>query len=385
MRIALFAIGCLVLGGLIGSGLAQREFADESLPFDGATAAGNESSSSGAGPRLTMLTPERYEFGFIDQNSKTQHTFMVKNEGDQPLELREQGTSCKCTTVGVVKDLLQPGDTAEITLEWEARTADELFEQHADFETNDNRRRRFRLTVSGQVRAVLRAEPREAIFNRVSAQEPAQAAVRIYGLGEEPLEVIGHQLTHAKSAPHFNLEFTPLDASDMPANSEYKSGIEMRVHLTPGLPLGQLAQTIELTTNRNPAGKFEIPVYGTVVSDISLIGPGASAEKMMVDLGSFKSSEGAKATVYLVVKGPHREETELKIESVTPAAELIATLGEPLRKNPQLLSYPISLQVSPGAIPVSRLSSGGRVAVRVETTHPQIKEVTFYVKYAVVE
>jgi hypothetical protein len=385
MRIALFAIGCLVLGGLIGTGLAQREFADELLPIDGETAGGGAPSSSVEGPRLTLLTPERFEFGYIDQNSKTQHTFKVKNDGDQPLEIRKAGTSCKCTTIGMVKDRLPPGETADIVLEWEATSSLETFEQHAEFETNDNRRRKFRLMVTGQVRAALRAEPREAIFNRVSAQEPAQTTVKILGLGEEPLEVIQHEFAHAASAPHFSLEFTPLEAADIPADSEYKSGIEMRVHLQPGLPLGQLAQTIELTTNRNPAGKFEVPVYGTVVSDISLIGPGASAEKMMVDLGSFKSSEGAKATVYFVVKGPHRDATELKIASVVPAAELSVTLGEPLRNNPQLISYPITLQVLPGAIPVSRLSTGSRITVRVETTHPQIKEVTFHVKYAVVE
>ena len=385
MRIAIFAIGCLVLGGLIGSSLAQREFALESLPIDGLAATSTQSLPSGEGPHLIMLTPERYEFGFIDQHSKTHHTFKVKNDGDQPLTLRQQGTSCKCTTVGTVKDRLQPGETAEITLEWEAKNADDIFEQYANFETNDPRNRRFRLTVSGQVRAALRAEPREAIFNRVSAQEPAQAIVRLYSLGDEPLKVTSHQFTNSKSAPHFSLEFRPLEASEIPADSEYKSGVEMRVHLKPGLPLGQLSQSIQVTTNRNSASKLEIPVFGTVVSDISLIGPGASAERMTVDMGSFASREGAKATVYLVVKGPHREETELKIASVAPAAELSAVLGQPLRNNPQLISYPVSLQVLPGATPVSRQSSGSRIAVRVETTHPQIKEVTFYVKYAVVE
>jgi hypothetical protein len=384
MRIAILAISCLVLGVIVGSTVARQEFAGESLPVDGLSAGGG-APYTGEGPRLTMLTPERFEFGFIDQNSKTQHTFRVKNDGDQPLSLHKKGTSCKCTQVGTVKDQLPPGETAEITLEWEAKVPDEIFEQYADFETNDNRRKLFRLTVSGHVRASLRAEPREAIFNRVSTLEPAEAVVRIFGLGEEPLEVTSHEFDHAKSAPHFSLEFKPLEPSEIPANSEYKSGVEVRVHIKPGLPLGQLAQTIQLTTNRNPAGKFSIPVYGTVISDISLIGPGASAEKMAVDLGSFQSGDGKKATVYLVVKGPHREETELKITSVTPAAELSATLGEPLRNNPQLISYPVALQVLPGAIPVSRLSPGSRIAVRVETTHPQIKDLTFHVKYAVVD
>jgi Protein of unknown function (DUF1573) len=384
MRIAIFAVGCLVLGVLIGNTLAKREFAHEALALPGGTATGGESADA-VGPRVSLLTPDRFEFGYMDQNSKSHHTFKIENDGDQPLTLRKAGTSCKCTTAGLVKEQLAPQETAEITLEWEAKGADELFEQYADFETNDVRRPKFRLTVSGQVRAALRAEPREAIFNRVSALEPAQATVRIYGLGAEPLEVLSHEFAHAKSAPHFSLEFKPLGAAELAKSSDYKSGVEMRVHLKPGLPLGQLVQTIQLTTNRNQGGKLDIPVYGTVVSDISLVGPGTLADKLLVDLGSVKSSQGAKSTVYLVVKGPSRDETELKIASVTPDAELTATLGEPLRNNPQLISYPLTLQVSPGTTPVSRLSSGSRIAVRVETTHPQIKEVTFHVRYAVVE
>jgi hypothetical protein len=149
-------------------------------------------------------------------------------------------------------------------------------------------------------------EPSEAIFNRVSSQEPARTTVRILGVGAEPLQITSHKLTHAPSAPYFRLEFKPLGPTDFPPKSEYQSGVEMQVELKPGLPLGQLAQTIQITTNRNPGGTFDIPVYGTVVSDISLVGLGASAEKMSVDLGSFASRQGAKSTVYVVVEGPPR-------------------------------------------------------------------------------
>jgi hypothetical protein len=387
MKIAIAAGVCLMLGAWIGTTLGRQEFAAEKLPFDTAAETGSAAARSEnlKGPLVTLLSPERYQFGFIDQNSKMNHTFEIRNDGDAPLTVRKKGTSCKCTSAGLDKGQLLPGETAKITLEWTGKGMTEFFEQYAEYETNDIRRPTVKFVVEGEIRATLRAEPAEAIFNRVSAQEPARATVRILAWGDEELKIIDHKYMHAKSAPHYSLEFEPIDPAEFAANSEYKSGITMHVDLKPGLPLGQLAQTIKITTNRNPEESFDIPVYGSVVSDISLIGAGASATTMTVDLGSFASRQGKKVTVYLVVKGPHRDQTELHVASVQPAAELTATLGEPNRNNTQIVSYPLTFEVLPGATPVSRVSSGSRIAVRIEATHPQIKELTLFVKYAVVD
>ena len=154
--------------------------------------------------------------------------------------------------------------------------------------------------------------------------------------------------------------------------------------LKPGLPLGQMDQTIQITTNMNPDAKFDIPVYGSVVSDISLVGQNTAPDRMVVEMGSISSAKGAKSKIYLVVKGPHRDQTELKIAAVSPPGELTATLGEPIRDNPQIVSFPVTLVVPPGTMPVSR-QAGSSIEVRIETTHPQLKELTIYVRYAVVE
>jgi hypothetical protein len=389
MKITIFAVVCLMLGAWIGTTLGRQEFAAEKLPFDKAEETGSAAAGSEAlqGPRVTLLTPERYRFGFIDRNSKMNHTFEIRNDGDAPLTVRKKGTSCKCTSAGLDKDQLLPGEMAKITLEWTGKGmgVTEFFEQYAEYDTNDVRRPMIKFIVEGEIRATLRAEPSEAVFNRVSAQEPARATVRIMAFGDEELKIVSHRFEHAKSAPFFTLDFEPLNPDELPPNSEYKSGLLMHVDLKPGLPLGQMAQTIKITTNRNPEETFDIPVYGSVVSDISLIGPNTSAATMTVDLGSFKSRQGAKATVYLVVKGPHRDQTALQVASVQPAAELTAMLGEPDRDNPQIVRYPLTFEVLPGATPVSRVSSGSRIAVRIETTHPQIKELTVFAKYAVVD
>lgn len=383
MRTAILAVICLAVGGAIGSTLARQEFAHEVLPLETAHAGGGLAEAGG--PRLTILSQEKFNFGFMDQNSKMSHVFEIQNDGDQPLTVRLEGTSCKCTAAGLNRDQLPPGEKAQVTLEWEGKGQEDVFEQYAEYSTNDLSRPKFRLTVAGTIRKTLQAIPSEAVFNRVSSQEPAQATLKILSMGKEPLEIISHKFTHAKSAPFFSIESKPLDATAISPTSEYQSGVELQVHLKPGLPQGQLTQSLQISTSRNPAETFEIPIYGSIVSDISLIGPRASAETMTVDLGSFQSKQGAKSTVYLIVKGPHREQTELKVASVDPAAEMSATFGEPIRTNPQIVSYPLTFEVKPGATPVSRISPGSRIVVDIATTHPEVRELTLFIKYAVVD
>jgi hypothetical protein len=386
MRISILAAAFLILGVIVGSITGRQEFSHEVLPLDGNQAAGTSpAGTQSTGPRLTIVTPERFDFGVMDEHATMHHVFEIRNDGDEPLQVTKEGTSCKCTAAGLDKDRLPPNETALITLEWTPKGPSDLFEQYAEYKTNDIARPKFKLVISGVVRSMLRAEPREAVFNRVSSQEPAQAKVKIYGMGAGEMQIVNYKFTHQKSAPYFSLQFKPLDPASFPPNFEYKSGVEMQVDLKPGLPLGQLQQTIQISTNFNPDATYDIPVYGSIVSDISLAGPHASSETMTVDLGSFSGRQGTKATVFLVLKGAHRDSTALKIASVTPAAELSASIGEPVRDNPKIVTYPLVFEVPPGTSPVSRMSSGSRMEVRVETTHPQVKEVVVHIKYAVVD
>ncbi|HEX5103170.1 MAG TPA: hypothetical protein VFV87_05135, partial [Pirellulaceae bacterium] len=273
----------------------------------------------------------------------------------------------------------------EIKMEWNAKKGVDPFEQYAAFRTNDPRRPEFKLIVFGQILETLRSEPPEAIFNRVSSQESARATLKVFGLRGDKLEIIRHQFEDEPSAKFFEVSFQPLPQEEVSKRKGFKCGIEIIVELKPGMPLGQMKQTIQITTNLNPDATFDIPVYGSVVSDISLVGQHTSAESMTVSMGTIASAKGAKATVYFVVKGEHRDQTTLQITKVSPSAELEVKLGEPIRDNPQIVSFPVTLEVPPGTAPVSRASAGGEVTVRVETTHPSVKELTFRVRYAVVE
>jgi hypothetical protein len=387
MRIAALAIAALVAGGFIGGWLGGREFAHEELPLDvrpaGTIVEGGQAEP--AGPRLTILNGEKFDFGEMDREAKMKHTFEIQNDGDQPLSITENGTSCKCTTAGLSQDLLAPGEKAEITLEWDAKNAVEPFEQYADYKTNDLRRQRFRLSVTGRIVEAIRAEPGEAIFNRVSALEAVQAKLKLLGGREKELKIISHKFKNTRTATFFGLHSRPLTEEELQMHGNAQCGLELTVEMQPGMPLGQISQALNITTNLNPNATLEIPVFGTVISDISLAGQQASPDQMLVALGSIAASKGTKSTVYLVIKGPYRDQTELRIAEVAPASELKVELGTPIRDNPKIISHPIVLEVPPGVTPISRLTAASGVVVRIATTHPQIKEVSFRVRYAVVD
>ena len=385
MKTAIPAIVCLLVGCVVGGLLARQEFAHEVLPIAltpaGAKTGGDKQTRS---PRVTVVSGERYDFGEMDQAATMTHVFEIRNDGDAVLALEQLHVSCKCTSALLEKKELKPGETTRVTMKWDAKGAVEPFEQYAEYKTNDPLRPKFKLSVAGRILETLRAEPREAIFNRVLSKEAAQARLKIYGVRETEMQILKHEFTNASTASHFSVQFVPLTPADLATRPGFKCGLEVIVDLQPGLPLGQINQALKITTNLNPEAEFEIPIYGSVVSDISLLGPGVTSDQMLASLNSFPSSRGAKSTIYLVVKGPHRENTTFKIGRIVPSDELKVSIGEPLRNNSQILSYPVTLEVPPGTPPVSRLSSGSRVEVQIETTHPHVKTLSIYVKYAVV-
>ncbi|HEX5106686.1 MAG TPA: DUF1573 domain-containing protein, partial [Pirellulaceae bacterium] len=65
------------------------------------------------GPRLSVLSSERFDFGVMDRNETMTHVFEVKNVGDEVLTLKQESTSCKCTYAGAAKEELQPDETTE--------------------------------------------------------------------------------------------------------------------------------------------------------------------------------------------------------------------------------------------------------------------------------
>lgn len=336
-------------------------------------------------PKAVVVNGERYSFGRMNRNEKLAHTFYVRNEGGSPLTLVKGHTTCKCTVSQLDKGEIPPGEQAEIRLEWTASTSELIFEQTAEFTTNDPERLIIFLSIQGEVTDVVRAEPGEVNVGEIAASEGGEASFNIFGYRDEPITIERFAWSSAGTADFYEVSHEPIAADKLPQRSPAKNGLAVKVIMKPGLPVGTLEQTLKVTTNLQPETPLEITLMGKVVGDIRLTGQGTVADRQLVSLPPIASEEGLKRVVYLMVKGPHRETTQVKLVSTEPQDEFRVTLGEAIRDNPRVDRYPITIEIPAGARPVSHVSAGSYATIRLETTHPLAKEININVRYAVKE
>jgi hypothetical protein len=386
MKPFLFALTTLALGSAIGWIATRSEFAREKLPIEPVSVRGSADSGGTAsviGPRAVVVGGSRYNFGTIDRYASDSHEFEIRNDGDAPLTLTVGKTTCKCTNFSAAKGSLAPGETTKVKLEWTVKTGDPLFEQSAELITNDPTANPLQLTIHGNVVDTVRPDRPQLSLGDVSANEPQTVRMRIHTYRDRQLAIEKHEWLRSEGVDHFEVSYAALSPEEVAQESGAFHGVEVTLTILPGLPLGPLAQTLKLSTNLVGHEAIEIPVVGNMVSDVSIVGSGVIADRLLINLGTLAQGAEHTKTVYLMVKGPYREETGLQIESLEPAQEFEATLGEPIRTNPKIVRYPLSIVIPAGITPVVRTSDETYARLKLAITHPQVKEMTVRLRYIV--
>src|SRR5262245_29615225 len=335
MKATIFALVGLSVGILAGIGWTRKEFSREVVPVEVSLAAVGSSNARPApkiGPKVTIVNGERHDFGSMDRNAHGKHAWIVRNDGDAPLELETGSPSCGvCIKVVTVSNpVLQPNERTEVKIEWDVKTSDAEFEQSGPLKTNDSNRKSVHLSIHGHVIDNVRADRPDVHFSDLSPNETATASVNIYAFRDADLVVEKHEHQKLAIAEHLNVSFSPLETADLAKEPRAKGGQKMTIEVKPGLPQGSFEDTISVTTNQS-VDPLTIRVIGNIASDILLMGPNVNREQSIVNLGTFSQKEGKKHTIFLIVKGPHRNETKVEIESIEPKTDFSAKLGDPIR------------------------------------------------------
>lgn len=394
MKTALVASGFLVLGAAVGVVSARLEFAGDILPTSGlqtavkpqTPAAKAVPAATGAVPKAVVVGGAYHDFGEMDRSAKGQHTFVVRNTGEAPLTLTKGTTTCKCTGFHFEDDQLPPGKEAKITLEWEAKTSDQEFSQSAELLTNDPLQPVVRLQIHGHVIDAVRPERPSLSLGSISANEQTVGRMKVYAYKRDGLEIVSHELLKSPQAALIQLETRPLTAEEVSLERGAKSGVEVQVTIAPGMPLGPIAQQMKLVTNFADLASIDIPLDGRVVGDITALGAGVNSEKQTLDLGVIRRGQAVRRTVQLLIKGPHRDTTELTLDSVDPAGSLQAELGTRLGDQ-KVVRYPLTVVVPADAALVSRLGTAGAGSgeIVISANHPNLKQYKLFVRFAVRE
>jgi hypothetical protein len=239
------------------------------------------------------------------------------------------------------------------------------------------------LAIHGSVVDTVRPDRPQLSLGDVSANEPQTIRFRIHTYRDRQLAIERHEWLRPEGVDHLEVTHEPLTPEQIAEETGAFHGVEVTLTILPGLPLGPLAQTLKLNTNLAGHEAIELPVDGNLVSDVSLVGSGVIADKLLINLGTFDRTAEFRRTVYLLVKGPYRDETGLRIESQEPQHEFQATLGEPIRNNPKIVRYPLSIVLPPSSSPAVRTSEETYARIKLAITHPQVKEMTIRLRYTV--
>jgi hypothetical protein len=281
--------------------------------------------------------------------------------------------------------VLAPGESAEVVVEYSAANAESDFRQTAWINTNDPDRRSVMLTIEGRVAQSFKAIPSDLSFSRVSANESKTIEMRLLGFTSKPIEVLKHEFLDQESANSFEAAVASLPASESEKEGA-TSGLRIAITVKPGLPLGPIRQTIRLETNLPRNSVIEVPITGTVVSDVEIFSPtGWNSDLNLLTIGPVKSKVGATKKLWIFARGPHREDVQVKAVKIDPDL-LKVTIGKPAASgDAPVMKIPLTIEVPKGAPAVNFLGTEANKAaeIELETTHPDAKQIKLYVRFAV--
>jgi len=383
-------LGSIVLGLCLGLGSALWQTQSVAARSEIKPGAAIEEPGMPALPPADGPQPKveinqlHYNFGFMERSATGTHAFRITNGGDSPLRLRKGPTSCKCTLSSLEEQDIPPGGTADVTLEWRAKGEEPHFRQTATIFTNDRNHRRLELTVDGVLVQSLNLNPPQIVFTGVTRNEQVVGRSRLTSSIVKDLKVVNVTYVNAETADLYDVQWEPIPAAELGPGDQ--GGCEITVTVKPGLPFGEIRQTIKLETNVASAPPAELRVGGKVGSPIMIVGPVEwNSERHVLRLGFVSKATGAKRELKLMIRGPRRAELKFG-EPKTDPEELHASLGEP-KDLGNVIMVPLAIEIPPGLPTMVRQGTpqGAVAKITIDTNDPEVGQLEVPVSFTITD
>ncbi len=240
---------------------------------------------TGPQPKIAIEGDLIYDFVKMSRHDKASHTWTVKNDGEAPLEVWQEGkTTCSCTAAKLdhgekiefdenkkTTMVLKPGEAKTIDLEWHTeKDLGEDYSQGATFGTNDPRKKTFNLSVKGKVYPPVVIYPPQMIqFPRMSNDTPHQTKIAVYSKERPDLKIPKITSSRPGLIVAEVKPMTPEEAKQL----KIEKGYTVAVVVKPGMPLGDFHDELVVHTDHPRQPELKISVGGHVDGPISVSPP----------------------------------------------------------------------------------------------------------------
>jgi hypothetical protein len=398
-----WAVVATLAGALGGVALGYWEARPWAVGLKPDSSAGKVSETADAASDTkaakVVVAETTYHFGNMESGTSQRREFPIRNRGQAPLTITFAAATCKCTAVElngkpVERDgeriesnctvVVPPGGEAKVMLEWAAKVGAGPFRHGATFNLlGDPAMSRLELNVEGEVVESTTLVPSQLYFGGVQVGQPAKAELAVLAFLEPEVQILSHEVVPAKLAEQIKVTIEPLTKDKLP-DPEAQAGAKVVAEYDPGKTLGSFAGSLKLETNLKQAPRLDVPIYGTVRGDISIIGKGWTEAHGILRLAPVRSAQGGGLTVNVAIRGEHAADTELSVKKVEPAL-LKVTLGERKEMRENLVWVPLTVEIPAGSRPMVRAGEdqGGEGEIVLGTTHPTTSEIRLRVHFTV--
>jgi hypothetical protein len=145
--------------------------------------------AAAARPEPRVSLPETsFDFGRVYEDKQLTHTFIIRNPGSAPLEIRNVDPDCACTVASYDRRIA-PGGQGAITLSIKPYSVMHQFLKHTRVEVNDPDQPELTLTLKGVVQPIIEIKPSHIIRLRGNAKDLLQGQVRFISHLPGPWEI----------------------------------------------------------------------------------------------------------------------------------------------------------------------------------------------------
>ena len=264
-----------------------------------------------SGPSLVVDEPIR-DVGIVESGATVRHTFVLRNEGDARLEIREVDPDCGCTVVDYDRRIA-PGGSGEITADVDLSTFVGPIAKYLLVYTNDVARPEVTLTIKAEVRPLVQAHPGYVRFLAVVGDEVEPADQTIWASDVADFEVTGVRSPY----PFVDVAFREAAENERRSEGQGRQWV-VAVSLAPDAPVGPMADHLVVQTNHPEKPSVRIPVSG-------FVRPVLAASPPFADFGRREVTAPIRASV----KIENFSEDEIELTGVRPRAAGFSPTSRP--------------------------------------------------------
>ena len=327
---------------------------------------------------VIVVDEPTFEFGVMEPNTEGTHDFVIRNEGEAPLLIKEVEISCRCTSYEIASRTVDPGEETILSLVWKDDKPVPVFRQTAKIYSTDPNRMLVTLEVKGKIDTPILMMPEPPWdLGTFTTFEPVTYSARIVSHLVDDFEVL--EVVSESEFVTARLEPTP--AENRPP--DVRNSFDVTLEVSPETPIGKLDETIAFRVrDRDHELKLTAPLTGDFgLLRIVMAGSGAhwTQESAVLDLGRVRTAEGKSATLIVYMNAAN---DQIVVHDVSTSTSDLAVefKRDDNFKSPNRTKFVMNVAVPPGARKVSR--RGDRMAKLTVRTN-KVPEINIRVAYVV--